>query len=92
MYEKEVTEINNLRVEVAGIYTQLGRISIEKRKRLDEFEDAELKLQNRHVELIAVEQKLFTDLNKKYGDGDYNPETGVFTPAIEPNSPTEETK
>jgi len=59
----EIKQINDLRLEVSGVFTQLGQISIEKKKKL-----------------FVVEQELFKSLNKKYGDGNYNPENGVFTP------------
>lgn len=78
--EDEIKKINDLRVEVSGLFTQLGQISIEKARRLKELEDAELTLMTRHQELVDSEQELFKTLNEKYGDGNYNPETGEFTP------------
>jgi len=33
--------------------------------------------------LVVDEQELFTTLNKKYGDGNFDPQTGVFTPSEE---------
>jgi len=48
------------------------------------LEDKEIELMAKHTELIDVEQTLFKELNKKYGDGNYNPETGEFTPIEAP--------
>ena len=62
----------------------MGQISIEKVRRLKELEDKEIELMAKHTELIDVEQTLFKELNKKYGDGNYNPETGEFTPIEAP--------
>ena len=78
--EDEQKRVNDLRVEVAGIFTQLGQISIERDKRLVELEQLEASLKKRHTELVDVEQELYKELNAKYGDGNYDPETGIFTP------------
>jgi len=78
--KKETQEINDLRIEVSGIFTQLGQIVLEKKKRLEELEATEKTLTARHAELVITEQTLFKQLNDKYGNGSYNPETGEFTP------------
>jgi hypothetical protein len=78
--EDEVKEINELRFEVGSVFTQLGQIQIEKRKRLEELEQNETSLLNKYTELVAKEDILFKGLNDKYGDGDYDPNTGIFTP------------
>ncbi len=78
--EEEVKEINNLRFEVGSVFTQLGQIQIEKRKRLEELEQNETSLLEKYTELVAKEDTLFKGLNEKYGDGDYDPNTGIFTP------------
>jgi predicted transcriptional regulator len=78
--EEEIKEINNLRFEVGSVFTQLGQIQIEKKKRLEELEQNETDLLNKYTELVAKEDSLFKGLNEKYGDGDYDPNTGIFTP------------
>ena len=85
--EEEVKQINDLRIQASQIFTQLGQISIEKSRRnkqheqsLQELTTAESGLYEKHTELAATEQTLFKSLNEKYGDGNYDPETGVFTP------------
>jgi len=78
--EEEVKEINDLRFEVGSVFTQLGQIQIEKRKRLEELEQNETSLLEKYTELVAKEDVLFKGLNEKYGDGDYDPNTGIFTP------------
>lgn len=76
----EVKQINDLRLEVSGIFTQLGQISLERSKRLAELQEVETKLSTRHAELVTIEGDLFKVLNEKYGNGNYDPESGVFTP------------
>ena len=78
--EEEVGQINQLRQEVANVFTQLGQISIERNRRLDELDDLEEQLIAKHKELQQQEQDLFKGLNEKYGDGNYDPATNTFTP------------
>lgn len=81
--EDEIKQINELRIEVGGVFTELGQIHIEKRRRLSELEARELELTKQHSDLVIKEEALFKGLNEKYGDGDYNPTTGEFTPIAE---------
>ena len=78
--EEEVQSINQLRQDVANVFTQLGQISIERNRRLDELDDLEEQLIARHKELQTQEQEIFKGLNEKYGDGNYDPATNTFTP------------
>jgi predicted transcriptional regulator len=81
--EEEVNSINQLRLEVANVFTQLGQISIEKKRRMNELESVEAQLLQKHSELQQQEQEIFKGLNEKYGDGNYDPQTGEFTPTSE---------
>ena len=78
--EEEVQSINQLRQDVANVFTQLGQISIERNRRLDELDELEEQLIERHKQLQTQEQELFKGLNEKYGDGNYDPTTNTFTP------------
>jgi predicted transcriptional regulator len=78
--QEEVGQINQLRQDVANVFTQLGQISIERNRRLDELDDLEEKLIEKHKQLQQQEQELFKGLNDKYGDGNYDPATNTFTP------------
>ena len=78
--ETEQKEINDLRLEVSGVFTQLGQLSIERQRRLKEVDDLVTQLTEKHSQLVETEQELFKRLNEKYGDGNYDPETGIFTP------------
>jgi hypothetical protein len=80
--EEEIQKINQLRQDVSNVFYQLGQISIEKKQLIDEATKKENELFQKHIELIEFEQTLFKELNQKYGDGDYDPITGVFTPKI----------
>jgi hypothetical protein len=78
--EEEVGQINQLRSDVQGVFIQLGQLSIERKRRIDELDEIELGLQQKHQEYVVQEQELFKTLNEKYGDGNYDPNTGIFTP------------
>jgi len=78
--EEEVQSINQLRQDVSNVFTQLGQLSIERNRRLDELDDLEEQLIEKHKELQQQEQDLFKGLNEKYGDGNYDPTTNTFTP------------
>ena len=78
--EEEIGQINQLRNEVTQVFLQLGQISLERKRRLDELDSLESQLHESHRELVEKEQNLFKSLNEKYGDGNYDPNTGIFTP------------
>lgn len=78
--EEEQQSILNLRQEVTSVYNQLGQLHVERKRRLTELDELEEQLINQHRSLSDREQELFKSLNEKYGDGNYNPDTGEFTP------------
>ncbi len=90
--EEEVSQINQLRQDVGNIFVQLGQLQIEKKRRIDEVENTEKQLIEQHQNLVKQEQDLFQGLNKKYGDGNYDPNTGEFTPSQKEETTSEDTK
>jgi|TARA_B100001939_G_C16651080_1_gene491785 predicted transcriptional regulator len=78
--EEEVGKINQLRQDVSNVFTQLGQLAIEKNRRIQEVEKVENELIEKHGNLQNQEKELFESLNEKYGDGNYDPTTNVFTP------------
>ena len=78
--EEEVSQINQLRTDVAGVFTQLGQVQIEKQRRLSEIDNMEKELIEKHSNLVKLEQDIFNGLNEKYGDGNYDPNTNTFIP------------
>lgn len=78
--QEEINSINELKQEVANVFTQLGQVAIERKRRIDEIEGIETQLIQKHSELQQKEQELFQGLNEKYGDGNFDPATGEFTP------------
>jgi hypothetical protein len=58
----------------------MGQLSVERKRRNDELDAIETELFEKHKELVKTEQELFLVLNEKYGYGNYDPITGIFTP------------
>lgn len=78
--QEEVEQINQLRDDVSLVFVQMGQVSLERKKRLEELDEIESQLLKQHQGLVEKEQELFKNLNEKYGDGNYDPNTGIFTP------------
>ena len=83
---EEIQSINDLRQEVGSIFTKLGQLSIQKQRAINDLDNAQAKLIEEHQSLVIKEQELFKGLNEKYGDGNFDPTSGEFTP-----TPKEET-
>tara|TARA_Y100000389_G_scaffold142712_1_gene140777 strand:+ start:1236 stop:1532 length:297 start_codon:yes stop_codon:yes gene_type:complete len=88
----EVASLDQLRQDVSNIFTKLGQLSIEKKRRIDEIVVLEEELLNQHSNLQLEEQNMFKGLNEKYGDGNYEPTTNVFTPNEQPKKKDKEQK
>ena len=50
-------------------------------QQLEGLDEAELRIETEYSELQKQESELVQSLNKKYGPGNLDPNTGVFTPA-----------
>ena len=79
--EEEIKSINQLRQEVGVTFTQLGQLSIQKARAIQQLEAQEAQLLQQHQSLVEKEQELFKGLNEKYGDGNYDPNTNEFIPS-----------
>jgi hypothetical protein len=81
--EEEVGKINSLRQDVSNLFVQLGQLQVEKRRRVEEIENLENELLNKHSALVQNEKDMFSELNGKYGDGNYDPSSNTFVPVSE---------
>ena len=84
--EEEMKTVTGMRDEYANIQYQLGQIGVA-RIRLEQEanslnESAET-LRNRFFETQKKEEDFLIKVKETYGDGELNPETGVFTPLVE---------
>jgi hypothetical protein len=81
--EEEMKQINNLQQSYMNIQSSLGQLAVNKirtKKQLSDIEVAEENLQEQFTNNQKEETKFVESINKKYGDGNLDLNTGVFTP------------
>tara|TARA_Y100000034_G_C6561985_1_gene243239 strand:- start:33 stop:320 length:288 start_codon:yes stop_codon:yes gene_type:complete len=81
--KQELDSINNYQGRYAQVRNEFGDISLSRinlNNQLNELDKLKDEAQ-KSLEKIQSDERAFLDeLNKKYGEGNLNPETGVFTP------------
>lgn len=75
--EEEITQINNLKKDYENVLLQLGQLEVEKKK----ITSIEAQLWNIYNGLVEKEKVQAKKLSDKYGEGQLDPSTGVFTPS-----------
>ena len=84
--EDELKSVGDLQVKYNTVTNKFGQIAIAKlnlEKQQESVEEEEFKV---HEELESVrteEQEVLTGITEKYGPGQLDPNTGVFTPSVE---------
>ena len=87
--EPELKEVNSLQGTYVNIQSALGQLQISRirlEQQINEFDTAEDNLRKQFSETQEKEREFIDKINKKYGDGNLDINTGVFTP-----KPVEET-
>ena len=87
--EDEMKEINTLQQTYVSIQNNLGQLNLNRirlEQQLDNMDEAEENIRNQFVETQQKEKAFVDSINKKYGDGNLDLTSGVFTP-----KPVEET-
>ena len=85
----EMNQLTELQQTYAAVQNTLGQLSVSRirlSQELGSLDEAENKLRNDFVETQQKERDFVQEINKKYGDGNLDLNTGVFTPR-----PAEET-
>lgn len=81
--EDEMTSLKQLQEDYTTKQEQLGQISVQRillNQQIDSLEQRQEQLEKEYVEVQQREQGLVKTLNDKYGQGQLDPNTGVFTP------------
>ena len=81
--EEELKSITDVRNNYTQLKNQLGELQVQRiliEAQLEALEKAESDTQEKYKQALQTEQKLVIDLDKKYGRGNLDMETGVFTP------------
>jgi alpha-mannosidase len=90
--EEELQSLRNLQADYSEKSAQFGQLKIQKllvQQQLDSLETSEIKMESDYSALQTREQEIVKNLNEKYGPGNLDPATGVFTPAPVPDKITE---
>jgi len=81
--DDELKQLQGLQTSYQEKQLQFGQLKVQKmllQQQRDSIEDSESKLEVEYSEIQGNERKIVEELNKKYGPGSLNPETGMFTP------------
>lgn len=78
--DEEMGSINQLRQEIGQTFAQIGQLHLEKKRQIEEIDSQLLQQEGAYRQLVEQESSLFKSLNEKYGDGNFDPQTGIFTP------------
>ena len=91
--EEELQSLNDLQFKYNTITNQFGQLAIAKlnlEKQTEVVNDQEFKLQEELDQAREEEQGILNDITEKYGPGQLDPQSGVFTPTTEIQQSTED--
>ena len=91
--EDELKSLGDLQVKYNTVTNRFGQLTIAKLnldKQNEVLEDEEYKLHEELESVRAEEQTLLNTITEKYGPGQLDPQTGVFTPSTEVKEPDTE--
>tara|TARA_Y100000004_G_scaffold77582_1_gene87293 strand:- start:438 stop:728 length:291 start_codon:yes stop_codon:yes gene_type:complete len=81
--EDELKSLSDLRTTYQAVQNDFGTLRVRKillEQQLGQLEKAEEEVEKKYVETQQFEQELVKTLTEKYGAGNLDPNTGVFTP------------
>ena len=82
--DEELKSLQDLSQSYQNIQASFGQIKVQKilnQQQADALEEAEVKMDADYKDIQDNERKLVEELNEKYGPGQLDTQTGVFTPA-----------
>ena len=85
--EEEIKSLNELSQNYQQIQLAFGQFKVQHllaEQQMNALEEAEVQMESDYSDLQEKERELVQQLNEKYGPGQLDPQTGVFTPAPEP--------
>ena len=90
--DEELKSLSDLSQSYQSIQASFGQIRVQKilaEQQAEALEEAEVKMEADYKEMQDKERELVQQLNEKYGPGQLDPQTGVFTP-VPQEEPAEE--
>ena len=82
--DEELKSLQDLSQSYQNIQASFGQLKVQKilnQQQAEALEEAEVKMDSDYKDIQDNERKLVEELNEKYGPGQLDPQTGVFTPA-----------
>jgi len=80
--EEETNNITELQQTFIDIQSKFGQLSVAKiriQQQIEKYDKYEDQLNKDFLQMQKDESKFMKELNEKYGEGSYNPETNEFT-------------
>ena len=90
--DEELKSLQELSQNYQNIQASFGQMKVQKilnQQQADALEEAEVKMDADYNDIQDKERELVQQLNEKYGPGQLDPQTGVFTP-VPQEEPAEE--
>lgn len=81
--DEEIKKIQKFRDDFSEITAKLGEVEIELtliETQLNKINEYKSQLRNKYIQLRESEIKLANELKEKYGEGEFDINTGLFTP------------
>lgn len=76
----ELKDLVDLRSDVTNMLINLGQLAMERKQIQKEIDNKETEILSSQEELKKRETDLYSTIGAKYGEGNVDLETGVFTP------------
>ena len=91
--DEELKSLGDLSQNYQNIQASFGQLRVQKillEQQGESLEEAEVKMEADYKDLQGTERDLVKELNDKYGPGQLDPQTGVFTPVPQTEAQEEE--
>ena len=91
--EEELKELGELQQSYQEKQTLLGQLAVQKiliDQQLEAIDNRQAELEGEYADVQQTERDLVQKLNEKYGPGQLDPQSGVFTPIPQEETPAEE--
>ena len=91
--EDELKSLGDLQGKYNTVTNKFGQVAIAKlnfEKQQESIEEEEFKITEELDSVRTEEQELLNVITEKYGPGQLDPQTGVFTPSVEVTTIDEE--
>ena len=88
--EEELKELGDLQQSYQDKQAQLGQIAVQKiilNQQIEAIDNRQAELEGEYEEVQQKERESVEKLNEKYGPGQLDPQSGVFTPAPPQEAP-----